>query len=108
MMGPVTQKLIDARDILETKGWTQGAIARDADGNSCFTASSDVVCFCGLGALLKACGSESVDFSAMWYLTTTLGPDIPFNNDEPETTILHVMMAYDFAILMSMDEEALL
>ena len=46
--------LLRAADIVEKRGWTQGAAARDADGLSTSPFADDAVAWCGHGALEKA------------------------------------------------------
>lgn len=44
-----------AADLCE-RGWTQGALARDASGNECPPGSKDAVCWCLEGAIEAAAG----------------------------------------------------
>jgi hypothetical protein len=75
-----------ARDILEPEGaWTKGEYARGVNHERVSIKNKDAVCFCASGAIYRA--------------------TIAIFNDDPETTQLHVLMAFDFAILAAMDEE---
>ena len=47
-----------AADLIEQKGWTQGAMALDAAGTPTKALSPDAVCYCTLGALAKAAGGH--------------------------------------------------
>ena len=42
-----------AADILE-QGWTQDALARDAQGNEVNPLSTEATCWCAIGAIIKA------------------------------------------------------
>lgn len=46
--------LLKAARLLESKGWTQGDSARDAQGHSVGTNSPDATCFCATGAIHHA------------------------------------------------------
>jgi hypothetical protein len=47
------QILQRARNLIEA-GWIQGGFAKDAKGNRVACTSPDAVCFCAVGALLRA------------------------------------------------------
>ena len=44
--------LLDAADVVGSGAWTQGAIARDADGNPCAANDPTAVAWCAQGAVL--------------------------------------------------------
>lgn len=50
----VVDVLRRARDLLLTKGWTQGAFARNKYGRSITALSRDAVCYCAYGAIDRA------------------------------------------------------
>lgn len=52
--------LTAAANLLETKGWTQDAFARDANGKSIKSHEESAVCFCTIGALNRASGENVV------------------------------------------------
>lgn len=56
-----SEVLSKAADLIEPEGaWMQGAPARRADGSAAYNVfeHEDVVCFCALGAIQKAAGSD--------------------------------------------------
>jgi len=100
-----------AREKLEGEGaWTKGAFARTKDGNVIGYEEKNAVCFCALGALRRVTdeddpGSQRASFKATEKLIEALGgSSIPAMNDHLETTQLHMLMSFDFAILMAEDE----
>lgn len=52
--------LIEAANLLETKGWTQDAFARDANGMGIKSHEESAVCFCTIGALNRVSGENVV------------------------------------------------
>jgi len=46
-------------NLLKTKGWTQGAYARDADGDVVTTVSNHAACYCLQGAMDYVCMSAN-------------------------------------------------
>jgi len=58
-MKPENEVLIKARKLIEAPGtWTQGTMARDKSGKSCFLHLSDSVSLCMLGAISLASGDS--------------------------------------------------
>lgn len=50
------EELIAVRKLIEKpENWTQGTYARNKDGETVSTYSSDAVCFCLSGAITRAC-----------------------------------------------------
>lgn len=60
----IKKTLLCAVDLLEQKGWTQGAFAQDVEG--CIVSPMDprAVCFCTLGAISK-CGDDNYRAAAV-------------------------------------------
>lgn len=56
--------LLAARDLLLTKGWTQGAYARTIDGTSVAHVSRDAVSYCMIGAMGAVASFPLVDDAA--------------------------------------------
>lgn len=55
-----------ARDQIEDpKNWTQGAFARDANGNEVMSYSDEAVCWCAYGAIRKQTGKAISAESAL-------------------------------------------
>lgn len=71
--------LIEAANLLETKGWTQGAFARDANGISISDDEESAVCFCTIGALNRVscenvvCGHNTEGHKAYEHLRNSIG-----------------------------------
>jgi hypothetical protein len=49
---PTEIELVDQAIVRISKGWTQGAFARDAAGRECQTLEEDPVCWCLAGSLM--------------------------------------------------------
>jgi hypothetical protein len=108
------QILKDARSILEKpNAWGRGYYAKDNKGNDVEATDKRACRFCALGAIAKAQGkdypfSDNVVVNAMNWLKLSM-TDHPLcmisdQNDNLATKQKHVLMAYDFAILMAQDE----
>lgn len=83
------QKLIDAPE-----KWCKG-VYTDAEGRHCV-----------IGAMRQfTWRSMSAYREHRTYLDCTMGPNAAVTNDAPDTEHIHVMMAYDLAILMAQDDE---
>lgn len=83
--------------------WCKGGFAKDISGHKVEIRSRAACQFCSVGALLYH--TKSGDPSdAFAYLANVIGLYVSPENDDPSTTHLHVMMAYDFAILMAQDD----
>jgi hypothetical protein len=54
--------LNQAADLIEQKGWTQGAMALNAAGTPTKALSPDATCYCTIGALAK----QQAGMSASW------------------------------------------
>lgn len=97
-----------ARSILEEKGWTQEKEARNAFGIEVDATYPEAACFCTIGAIRRAAyeitggryfnayGAPAVNIMR----DVTNGPIIGCN-DDPTTKLGHVLMAFDFAILVA-------
>jgi hypothetical protein len=99
------ESLVAARNILEHEGkWTKHLAARDEYGYEVGSWSPAAVCFCAYGALSSVTSIEYIAEPTR-LLSSMMDGSIPISNDKKTTTHLHVLMAYDFAILAAMDEE---
>lgn len=63
----VVRILLNACDLLEKRGWTQGSMARDANGDACSVNSDAAMSYCLSGALVKSwreldCANENFYF----------------------------------------------
>ena len=101
------QKLIGTHE-----KWCKGSFARDIIGDKIGYNSPDACQWCSLGAIRKSAIGQI--FHIEEYLENAMynkridqfyGTDfIVKGNDSRTTEHLHVMMAYDFAILMAQDD----
>lgn len=98
-MKTVAEALTEARELLDKKGWTQGAYARDANGDEVLYYSKDACKFCARGALFKACGNDALYLLA----SDALDKFIPnaltvIWNDDPGRTKEDVLAVFTAAI----------
>lgn len=105
------ENLKGGREILEPEGaFTKNYYARTKDDKAIEPVAVNACKFCTLGALAKAVGdiAKAEDSLAIEYLANAFdvrnGRVIPHKNDAKGTKQLHVLMAYDFAILMAKDD----
>lgn len=54
----IAKKLNAAADLLETKGWTKGELARNVEGKKCAVLSRSANCFCVIGAIQRVCREQ--------------------------------------------------
>lgn len=85
--------LIEAANLLESKGWTQQASARDSNGDDVSYYDEEAVCYCILGALDKVnnqpvarAGLDSEGNKAYTHLKATIGGMIAQWNDQEGQT----------------------
>lgn len=91
--------LIEARRAIAEIGWTQELYARDGRGYECHPRNVDAVCFCSIGALVRASdGSEAGYLEAETVLSQAMGGFIIPFNDEPGRTKGEILAAFDRAI----------
>ena len=98
--------LKETRRLLDEKGWTQGAYARDNRGSCVEVESPAASCFCLSGALRRAHANLGYDsFSSYAANAATLylaeagaGRSIPAWNDAPSRTKDDVLKLVDRAI----------
>jgi hypothetical protein len=111
MSKEVAEVLTKARDILEDMGWTKRYLAREINNISVKTDSPQATCFCSLGALAKAKGRRSYSAECLFQracriqLSEAMDLNIIGTNDDEETRLIHVLMAFDFAILMAKENK---
>jgi hypothetical protein len=98
-----SEVLIKARTVIEEKGWTQDVLARDEYNRAVDVKSAPACKFCALGALRSVwnpCNKKDPEI----YLRDAMNGYISYCNDNSRTRKEHVLMAYDFAILMAQGE----
>lgn len=102
-----------ARKLLEPEGsWTKGFFARSS-ANKPVEVESDLACkFCTLGAIKKVLAESGEDEDGVAYYEAQEALSEVFNdynvfplNDRRSTKHEHILMAYDFAILMEKDNQ---
>lgn len=84
------QILLDAAELLRTKGWTQGASARTASGREVDSSHYQACRFCMIGAINRASDNDYSDENSqalrtMWSLVPN--EDIAAFNDAPGRTV---------------------
>lgn len=97
--------------------WIKGWFAKDNQGNELEAIESGACRFCTVGAIYKAHDINSAEYSkhkppvalAFDYLGDAMSTDggmavVPDVNDHPKTKHKHVLMSFDFAILMAKDD----
>jgi hypothetical protein len=99
-----SQTLRAALNLLKTKGWTQGALARDANGSEVPYSRQDATCFCALGAVAHAARGDSAVEGLAWdaldNTAKTRGfQDVVQYNDFKDTEFKHVRALFGKAIL---------
>ena|SRR6187402_3248691 len=108
----VVEILTKARELLLTKGWTQGTFARNADGFPIDISAIDAgkgTCFCEMGAVIAADPSQNLYSEARAYVrkgnarVLKKAVDYPACfpvrwNDSPKRTKEQVIKAFDYAI----------
>jgi hypothetical protein len=111
MSKEVAKVLTKARAILEDMGWAQGTLAKDVNGFQVGLHNPEATCFCSIGAICKAIGKRdinrdmSLERAVKIQLSDTMNVDIAETNDNKDTKLIHVLMAFDFAILMAEENE---
>jgi len=118
MMKP-SEILSEARNLLsDPDRWTQWYYARDEKGNHRQAQSKDAVCFCSIGAIMKASGRETSIHQKhtgqdLEYLAQAMRPDrqgmsvgqaITRFNDASDRSHKEVLAAFDKAIVIAQTE----
>ncbi len=90
----------------ERSRWTRGMNAREKDGFAEAPLSSNAVCFCLNGAIIRACDGVSVQYyKAMEYLRKAIGSEdmdcVVLFNDASQRTHEEVLAVLDKAILLA-------
>lgn len=99
--------LKEARALIDEKGWTQGAHARDDRGVIVETESPKAVCFCVSGALRQARVNlheglfDGLAGAADWFKEAAAIRSIPAWNDAPTRTKVDVLAVFDKAIALA-------
>lgn len=67
--------LVAARLLIEKpEHWTQGLFARDSEGYSAPSRSPEAVCFCAMGAVMRASGDDpELEYEGIHLLAQALG-----------------------------------
>jgi hypothetical protein len=88
-----------ARELIATPDkWSQGAMARNADGRPVWAAANDAVCFCAEGAIQRAgAGMFNRAFNVVVDLVETGDPLHRFN-DASTTSHEDILALFDRAI----------
>lgn len=95
----VVDVLRQARELLAEPGrWTQGSLARDADGHSSPLRGPAAVCWCSIGAVERITKTPGTAYK---YLKAAMGCGIAAWNDAPERTQSEVVAAFDAAVALA-------
>jgi hypothetical protein len=108
MMTPL-ELLTNGREVITNKErWTRGALARDKNRDRTLPRSPKAVCFCSIGALLKANegGFVLTVREAEMFLKQAMGADITIFNDRLAKNHDEVLSAWDKAIELARNDEA--
>lgn len=96
--------LAEARDLVSS-GWTKGFMARDGEGQPTQPLHQAAVCWCVMGALVKASvkpesdfGASSADSAALLHRFLPWGVGLAEFNDDPTTGQEDVLRLLDQAI----------
>lgn len=92
--------LIEAKRLLETKGWCQGAYAKRLHGEIAlnFIGDPTVAAYCSSGAICEAQKPSMAEDAAYYFIKAIGGGPIPRWNDTPGRTKEEVLAAFDKAI----------
>lgn len=99
--------LIQARERIEKKGWCQGAVAKDSDGEEVGAKDPKAVAYCIIGAVQAVTPPTTPDLedsafvSLEDWLPSVAGDNymgLAFFNDRPRTTKADVVAVFDRAI----------
>lgn len=110
----ISECLREMHDLIETKGWTQGAMARDAKGHIVPPDSSEATCFCLLGALDRVLDYENRDpdadpsrlyRSTLAFMERALGCEIDEFNDYELRTEVSILAKLDKLVDIAEKEE---
>ena len=96
--------LTEARRLIEGKGWTQGAFARNCDGERIGLDDPCAARFCSIGALIRswAGASNEARHHAREALVRGSGhTDLAWWNDSNRRTVADVLSAFDRAIALA-------
>lgn len=95
------EQLRAAKALIDTPDkWTKNATARDADGKAVRPLSARAVCWCGFGALVKACGNTAAAHLRAFESFNGSG-NIAGLNDREGTAHADVMAMFDRAIALA-------
>lgn len=97
-MNTVADGLRKARELLVTKGWTQGCAARDANGNPTMVRAPAATCFCGDGAVLAVTHPATRQSAIQALNAAAPGGDFVSFNDAPGRTLPEVLVVFAVAI----------
>lgn len=102
-----TLEVLKAAKAKVEKGWTQGEMARDANGLCVWSAHLDAVCWCSLGAIKAAAFELGADeYTAYNALRKISGYYIADWNDDHGRTQAEVIEAFSKAIALETARQA--
>ncbi len=107
-----SEVLLAARELLAApNGWTKEAFARTKKGSATSPMSRMATCFCALGAIERIT-DQPANMGTKRYLYRVIkdwellpNESIPHFNDCPDTTQLDVVVAFEKAALLAMEDE---
>lgn len=109
-----SEALIQAKALIaDPKNWTQGAYARNENGDRRWSNDEDAVCFCSLGAMSRVttqledrndCRGNDIYYFGTRILETAMEEPVSIFNDEHDHS--EVMAAWDKAIEVAKQAEA--
>jgi hypothetical protein len=99
-MPDLIETLEGAKNLLLTKGWTQGVMARNAGGSPTPCQWEDAACFCIMGAISRASegDDDSPGFKAIGAFVGSYRRQIAGWNDAPGRTLDEVIAVLNRAI----------
>lgn len=110
----ISEALIQGKSLIQNpEHWTQGAFARNREGDRRWSNDEDAVCFCSLGAVSRVTNrledrtdpqGNDIYYHITHYLETAMGEPVSTFNDEHTHT--EVMAMWDKAIEAAKRAEA--
>lgn len=101
-MNIIAQNLAKAKDLIVTKGWGRYNYSSTKDGRPCSFADEEAVCFCTMGAIYAASGSQRISQNAVLAEIRALGfegeGEVLVWNDDRYTDLDQVLARFDRAI----------
>jgi hypothetical protein len=91
-----------AKELIETKGWTRGAMARRKNGDRTSEYGEDAARFCLFGALLRAEGPAVTSRACRSFLLKAIAPEVcllSWNDKQCGKKV--ILLAFDRAIALA-------